>query len=57
MTDTPAVVGKKKVEQVVLTHRHYDHASLLFAIREAFRSSHRFGKWSWRTGRDKEVKI
>ena len=29
-------VGKKKVEQVVLTHSHYDHASLLPKIREIF---------------------
>ena len=29
-------VGKQRVEQVVLTHSHYDHASLLPLIREAF---------------------
>lgn len=29
-------VGKKKVDQVVLTHSHYDHASLLPKIREIF---------------------
>lgn len=28
-------VGKQRVEQVVLTHSHYDHASLLPQIREA----------------------
>ena len=30
-------VGKKRVEQVVLTHSHYDHASLLPKIREVFK--------------------
>ena len=30
-------VGKKRVEQVVLTHSHYDHASLLPQIRETFK--------------------
>ena len=29
-------VGKSRVEQVILTHSHYDHASFLPAIREAF---------------------
>ncbi len=29
-------VGKKAVEQVILTHGHFDHAALLPAIREAF---------------------
>lgn len=29
-------VGKKRVEQVVLTHSHYDHASLLPVIHEMF---------------------
>jgi glyoxylase-like metal-dependent hydrolase (beta-lactamase superfamily II) len=29
-------LGKKRVEQVILTHGHYDHASLLSLIREAF---------------------
>jgi len=29
-------VGKKRVEQVVLTHSHYDHVSLLPQIRELF---------------------
>ena len=29
-------VGKRRVEQVVLTHGHYDHASLLPRIREVF---------------------
>ncbi|MDO9538415.1 MAG: MBL fold metallo-hydrolase [Methanocalculus sp.] len=29
-------VGKHKLDQVILTHSHYDHASLLPEIREAF---------------------
>lgn len=29
-------VGKHRVEQVVLTHSHYDHASLLLQIRKAY---------------------
>jgi glyoxylase-like metal-dependent hydrolase (beta-lactamase superfamily II) len=29
-------VGKKRVEQVILTHSHYDHVSLLPQIRELF---------------------
>ena len=33
---TPTGVGKTPVEQVVLTHGHFDHAALLPAIREAF---------------------
>jgi len=33
---TPTGVGKKAVEQVILTHGHFDHAALLPAIREAF---------------------
>lgn len=32
----PTGVGKKPVEQVILTHGHFDHATLLPAIREAF---------------------
>ena len=33
---TPTGLGKKVVEQVILTHGHFDHAALLPAIREAF---------------------
>ena len=32
----PTGVGKRAVEQVVLTHSHYDHVELLDAIRERF---------------------
>jgi len=32
----PTGVGKPKVEQVVLTHGHYDHTSLLPLVRETF---------------------
>jgi len=32
----PIGVGQKRVSQVVLTHCHYDHASLLPEVREAF---------------------
>ena len=34
--DASTGVGKKRVEQVVLTHSHFDHASLLPAIRTRF---------------------
>lgn len=33
---TSTGVGKKRVEQVVLTHSHYDHASLLPQIRKRY---------------------
>jgi glyoxylase-like metal-dependent hydrolase (beta-lactamase superfamily II) len=32
----PTGVGKRKIERVVLTHSHYDHAELLPRIRAAF---------------------
>lgn len=32
----PSRVGKKAVEQVILTHSHFDHAALLPKIREVF---------------------
>jgi glyoxylase-like metal-dependent hydrolase (beta-lactamase superfamily II) len=32
----PTGVGKKAVEQVILTHGHFDHAALLPTIRESF---------------------
>ncbi len=34
--EAPTGVGKHRVEQVVLTHSHYDHAETLPLIREAF---------------------
>ncbi len=34
--EVPTGVGKHRVEQVVLTHSHYDHTSLLPQIREVF---------------------
>jgi len=33
----PTGVGKHKVDQVILTHSHYDHTSLLPLIREVFK--------------------
>jgi glyoxylase-like metal-dependent hydrolase (beta-lactamase superfamily II) len=34
--EAPTGVGKQRVEQVVLTHSHYDHASLLPQIRKRY---------------------
>jgi len=36
IAEAPSGVGKKKVDQVILTHSHYDHASLLSQIRKLF---------------------
>ncbi|MBF0119053.1 MAG: MBL fold metallo-hydrolase [Desulfobacterales bacterium] len=36
INQTSTGVGKKKVDQVVLTHSHYDHSSLLPRIKELF---------------------
>ncbi len=36
LTDASTGVGKKKLDQVILTHCHYDHTSNLRLIREAF---------------------
>jgi len=35
--EAPTAIGKERVKQVVLTHSHYDHASLLTVIREVFK--------------------
>jgi glyoxylase-like metal-dependent hydrolase (beta-lactamase superfamily II) len=35
--ETSTGVGKRRVEQVVLTHSHYDHAGLLSLVRKSFR--------------------
>ncbi len=36
LNNTSTGVGKKRVEQVVLTHSHYDHAGMLSQVREKF---------------------
>ena len=36
LDNAPTGVGKKRVEKVILTHSHYDHASLLPQIRERY---------------------
>lgn len=37
LNNTSTGVGKKRVEQVVLTHSHYDHTGILKQVREKFR--------------------
>ena len=34
--DISSGVGKKRINQVILTHSHYDHASLLSVIKEIY---------------------
>lgn len=34
--DLPTGVGKKQVEKVVITHNHYDHASMLSNVKKVF---------------------
>lgn len=36
LTAAPTGVGKRAVEQVILTHSHYDHVELLEAVRAAY---------------------
>jgi len=36
INDAPTGVGKKRIEQVVLTHCHYDHAEILPVIKKMF---------------------
>jgi glyoxylase-like metal-dependent hydrolase (beta-lactamase superfamily II) len=36
INEAPTGVGKRRVEQVILTHNHYDHTSLLSVIRQMF---------------------
>ena len=36
LSQAPTGVGKRAVEQIVLTHGHYDHVELLRALRETF---------------------
>jgi hydroxyacylglutathione hydrolase len=37
LANAPTGVGKRAVEQVLLTHGHYDHTELLSAIRQRYR--------------------
>jgi glyoxylase-like metal-dependent hydrolase (beta-lactamase superfamily II) len=37
LEDAPTGVGKSRVEQVILTHGHYDHCTLLPAVVELYR--------------------
>jgi glyoxylase-like metal-dependent hydrolase (beta-lactamase superfamily II) len=37
--NAPTGVGKRKVEQVILTHSHYDHVGILKTVKEEFNSS------------------
>ena len=36
INDISSGVGKKKIDQVILTHSHYDHASLLSVIKKIY---------------------
>src|ERR1035437_992613 len=36
LAQAPTGVGKRRAEQVVLTHSHYDHVELLAAVRDRF---------------------
>ena len=37
INNAPTAMGKQKIDQVVLTHPHYDHAELLPLIRKIFK--------------------
>lgn len=34
--NSPTGVGKRRLDQVILTHSHYDHASMMMAIKKEF---------------------